>query len=101
MLDLLHNGAVAYFNHQNPGVLTKSLTGVGFGVLASCSDWIFGGCSIYDLAALAIGQRQYGNYGWSDLLAIYAGGTAAIVALKNLAKPPYANSKATEYQALN
>ncbi|KAK1754257.1 hypothetical protein QBC47DRAFT_325421, partial [Echria macrotheca] len=100
VLDLLHNGSVAYFNHQTPSLAVKILTGLGFGLLATSSDWILGGCLVYDLVALMVGQRQYGNEGWCNLLALYAGGTAAIVALKNLAKPPYLRSGAGGYQAL-
>ena len=71
----------------------KILTGVLFGLLAlaggSASDFIFGGCLVYDLAALAVGQKQYGNEDWSKLLGVYAGGTAVIVGLKNLIWWPY------------
>ncbi|KAK0707712.1 hypothetical protein B0H67DRAFT_495542 [Lasiosphaeris hirsuta] len=101
VLDLLHNGSVAYFNHQDPGTMVKVLTAVGFCALASSSDWIFGGCLVYDLIALAVGQRQYGNDGWSNLLAMYAGGTAALVILKNLSKPPYLRSSSAGYQSLS
>jgi len=90
ILDLLHNWSVAYFTHQSPSAAVKVLTGLGFGLLATTSDWILGSCLLYDLVALTVGQRQYGNEGWSNLLAVCAGGTAAIVALKNLIKPPYA-----------
>ncbi len=99
VLDLLHNGSVAYFNHQTPGTVVKVLTGVGFGALACCSDWIFGGCLVYDLIALAVGQRLYGDRPWSNMLAAFAGGTAAVVALKNLIKPPYVRTTAG-YQSL-
>jgi hypothetical protein len=83
VLDLLHNGSVAYFDHQGPNTLVKVLTGVGFGVAASMSDWIFGGCLVYDLVALAVGQRGVGETGWSNLLGLYAVGTAGIVGLRN------------------
>lgn len=83
VLDLLHNGAVAYATGQRPTATVKALTGVGFGLLASASDWILGGCLTYDLVALTVGQRIYGNISWSNLLAAYAAGTAAIVAGKN------------------
>ncbi|KAK0628770.1 hypothetical protein B0T17DRAFT_486926 [Bombardia bombarda] len=104
VLDLLHNGAVAYFNHEvgDPGTLTKVLTAVGFGALASGSDWIVGGCLVYDLVALAVGQSQYGNDGWSKLLGMYAGGAAAIVGIKNLIRPPYVRGPGADgYRALN
>lgn len=83
VLDLLHNGSVAYFDHQAPSILVKILTGVGFGALASASDWIFGGCLVYDLVALAVGQRGIGQFEWSNLLGVYAVGAAGIVAAKN------------------
>jgi len=83
VLDFLHNGSVAYFNHEAPSTIIKVGTGLGFGALASVSDWIFGGSLVYDLVALSVGQRQYGNVGWSNLLGMYAAGTAAIVGLKN------------------
>lgn len=86
VLDLLHNGSVAYFDHQGPSLAVKVVTGVGFAALAGCSDWIFGGCLVYDLIALAVGQRGIGETGWSNLLGVYAVGTAAIVGLRNVAK---------------
>lgn len=85
VLDFLHNTSVAYFKDQPPSTLIKGLTGVGFAALASGSDWIFGGCLVYDLIALTVGQAQYGNSAWSTLLGAYAVGTAAIVGLKNYA----------------
>lgn len=84
VLDLLHNGSVAYATNQPPSTLIKVLTGVGFGLLASASDWILGASLAYDLVALAVGQSIYGNQSWSNLLGAYAAGTAAIVAVKNL-----------------
>ncbi|OLN94146.1 hypothetical protein CCHL11_07192 [Colletotrichum chlorophyti] len=86
VLDLLHNGSVAYFVHQQPSVVVKVLTGVGFGLLATASDWIFGGCLVYDLVALSVGQASYGNGEWSRQLGLYAGGVAAIVGAKNFIK---------------
>ncbi|ORY66066.1 uncharacterized protein BCR38DRAFT_522932 [Pseudomassariella vexata] len=98
VLDLLHNGSVAYAVGQPPSTMVKVLTGLGFGALASASDWIFGGCLVYDLVALMVGQRAYGNTSWSNLLGAYAAGAAAIVTAKNLARSPYV--KDTEYQPL-
>jgi hypothetical protein len=86
VLDFLHNGSVAYFDHQGPTRAVKVLTGLGFGALASASDWIFGGCLVYDLVALAIGQRGIGETSWSNLLGVYAIGAAGIVAAKNLVR---------------
>jgi hypothetical protein len=83
VLDLLHNGSVAYATGQPPSTLIKVVTGVGFGLLASSSDWIFGGCLVYDLVALTVGQRIYGNASWSNMLGAYAAGTAAVVGVKN------------------
>lgn len=89
VLDLLHNGSVAYFVHQQPSMTVKLLTGLGFGGLAACSDWIFGGCLVYDLVALAVGQRAYGNESWSNLLGMYAVGAAGIVAVRNIMRSVY------------
>jgi hypothetical protein len=86
VLDFLHNGSVAYFDHQGPNTLVKVLTGFGFGALASMGDWIFGGCLTYDLVALAVGQRGIGGTSWSNLLGFYALGTVGIVAAKNLVR---------------
>jgi hypothetical protein len=83
VLDFLHNGLVAYFDHQVPNTLVKVLAGVGFGAAACVSDWIFGGCLVYDLVALAVGQRGVGEKGWSNLLGLYALNTAGIVGLRN------------------
>lgn len=77
---------MAYFDHQGPSTLIKVGTGLGFAALASASDWIFGGCLAYDLAAMAVGQRQYGEAGWSSLLGAYAVGVAGIVAARNWIK---------------
>jgi hypothetical protein len=83
VLDLLHNGSVAYFDGQAPSTLIKVLTGIGFAGLAGASDWIFGGCLVYDLVALAVGQRMYTGTSWSNLLGIYALATAGIVGVRN------------------
>ncbi|KAI9047377.1 hypothetical protein LZ554_008823 [Drepanopeziza brunnea f. sp. 'monogermtubi'] len=97
VLDLLHNGSVAYFNHEGPGMAVKVVTGLGFATLASGSDWIFGGCLVYDLIALAVGQRGIGETGWSNLLGVYAVATAGIVAAKNLVRPPYVREETPAY----
>ena len=86
VLDLLHNSSVAYFNHQGPTTAVKVITGLGFAATASCSDWIFGGCLVYDLVAFSVGQSGIGNSEWGRLLALYAVGTAGIVGLKNWAR---------------
>ncbi|GAM89059.1 hypothetical protein ANO11243_070930 [Dothideomycetidae sp. 11243] len=83
VLDFLHNTSVAYFKDLAPSTAIKVLTAVGFGGLAAGSDWIFGGCLVYDLIALSVGQSLYGDAGWSRLLGAYAVGTAAIVGLRN------------------
>ncbi|MCJ1430599.1 hypothetical protein MMC29_008517 [Sticta canariensis] len=85
VLDFLHNGSVAFFKDQSATTAVKVLTGLGFGIASVASDWIFGGCLVYDLVALAVGQSG----GWRTLLGAYAVGSAGIVAAKNLAKPPY------------
>jgi hypothetical protein len=79
VLDLLHNTSAAYFVGIPPSATVKALTGVGFAALAGCSDWIFGGCLVYDLIALSVGQTG----SWSRMLAGYAAMTAGIVGLKN------------------
>lgn len=88
-LDLLHNGSIAYFDHQGPNITVKIITGIGFGLLASTSDWIFGGCLVYDLIALSVGQRGIGETSWSNLLLVYAVATAFIVSIRNYVRPPY------------
>ena len=82
VLDLLHNGSVAYFKDAPPSMTVKVVTGLGFGILSAASDWIFGGCMVYDLVALACGQSG----SWRNLLAFYAVGAAGIVGAKNIAK---------------
>ena len=82
VLDFLHNGSVAFFKDQPATTAIKILTGLGFGLGAASSDWIFGGCLVYDLIALAAGQSG----SWRTLLGGYAVGAAAIVGLKNLAR---------------
>jgi hypothetical protein len=83
VLDFLHNTSAAYFKNQSPTTAIKALTGVGFGLGAAASDWIFGGCLVYDLAILAIGQSSQ-NSGWSKLLGLYALGAGGIIAARNL-----------------
>ncbi|KAH6666941.1 hypothetical protein B0J14DRAFT_192706 [Halenospora varia] len=82
-LGFLANGSVAYFNYQGPTTMVKVLSGLGFGVLASGSDLIFGGCLVYDLIALSVGQRGIGETGWSNLFGVYALGAAGIVTANN------------------
>ena len=86
VLDLLHNTSVAYFKDAAPSLWVKVLTGAGFMGLSACSDWILGGCLVYDLIALSVGQAQYGDGQWSTLLAGFAVGSAAIVGLRNYVK---------------
>lgn len=80
VLDLLHNGSVAFFKDQTASTAVRALTGVGFGLASAASDWIFGACLVYDLVALSVGQSG----SWSTLLGAYAVGSAGIVAAKNL-----------------
>jgi hypothetical protein len=79
VLDLLHNTSAAYFKGVPPTTAVKVLTGLGFAAGASVSDWIFGGCLVYDLVGLAVGQGGQ----WGSLLGGYAAMTAGIVAAKN------------------
>jgi hypothetical protein len=84
VLDLLHNSSVAYFKDMEPSVLVKVATGLGFAGLSAVSDWVFGGCLVYDLVGLAVGQAAYSRDGsWSWLLGAYAVGCAAIVGVRN------------------
>ncbi len=82
VLDFLHNGAAAFFRGETASTSVRAMTGVGFGLASAASDWIFGGCLVYDLAALAVGQSG----GWRTLLGAYAVASAGIVAAKNLAR---------------
>ena len=82
VLDFLHNGSVAFFKDQPATLAVKVLTGLGFGLASAASDWIFGGCLVYDLVALAVGQKG----DWRTLLGLYAVGSAGIVTAKNLAQ---------------
>lgn len=79
VLDLLHNTSAAYYRGVPPSALVQAATGVGFAAAASVSDWIFGGCLVYDLVALSMGQQG----GWGRLLGGYAALTAGIVGLRN------------------
>lgn len=82
VLDFLHNTSAAFFKGQSPTLVIKALTGVGFGLGAAMSDWIFGGCLVYDLVALAVGQKG----DWRTLLGMYAVGAAGIVTARNYMK---------------
>lgn len=82
VLDFLHNGSAAFFRNHPATLPIKVLTGIGFGLASAASDWIFGGCLVYDLVALAAGQQG----DWRTWLSIYAVGAAGIVTAKNIAK---------------
>lgn len=71
---------VAFFKDSPATLPIRILTGLGFGLAASQSDWIFGGCLVYDLIALAVGQSG----SWRTLLGAYAVGAGAIVAAVNM-----------------
>lgn len=86
VLDLVHNVSVAYFKDALPSTAIKAITAAGFAGLGACSDWIFGGCLVYDLVALSVGQATLNNPSWSKLLGAYAVGTAAIVGIRNYFK---------------
>lgn len=79
VLDLLHNTSAAYYRGVPPNSLVQIATGVGFATAASVSDWMLGGCLVYDLVALSMGQEG----GWSRLLGGYAAAAAGIVGLRN------------------
>lgn len=82
VLDFLHNGSVAFFKDEPATTAVRVLTGIGFGFASVASDWIFGGCLVYDLVALAVGQSG----SWRTLLGAYAVGSAGLVAAKNIAR---------------
>ena len=85
VLDILHNTSVAYAKDVPASGLVKLLTGLGFGAASACSDWIFGGCLVYDLIALCVGQNIYAKgSNWPMLLGLYAAGSGVIVVAKNL-----------------
>jgi len=82
VLDLAQNGSVAYFKDAPATMTVKVVTALGFGLASAAGDWIFGGCMVYDLVALAAGQSG----SWRNLLAAYAVGAAGIVGAKNIAR---------------
>lgn len=79
VLDLLHNTSAAYYRGVPPSALVQAATGVGFAAAASVSDWVFGGCLVYDLIALSMGQEG----SWGRLLGGYAAVAAGMVGLRN------------------
>lgn len=81
VLDFLHNGSVAFFKDQPAMAAIKVLTGLGFVLASEVSGWIFGGCLVYDLVALAAGQ----DGDWRTMLGLYVVGAAGIV-VKNIAR---------------
>lgn len=65
-------------------MLVKVGTGLAFAGLSAVSDWILGGCLVYDLVGLSVGQAAYSSdKSWSGLLGGFAVGSAAIVGLRN------------------
>ncbi|WPG99246.1 Hypothetical protein R9X50_00205700 [Acrodontium crateriforme] len=96
ILDILHNTSIAFFTNEQPGLLVKVLTAFGFVLVASMSDWILGAGLVYALVAFSVGQAGYGEQGWSVLLGVYAVVVAAVIVVKNYARPPY-TSKPDDY----
>ena len=82
VLDMLQNGSVAYFKDVPATTTVKVVTALIFGLASAAGDWIFGGCMVYDLVALAAGQSG----SWRNYLAAYAVGAAGIVGAKNIAR---------------
>jgi hypothetical protein len=82
VLDILHNTSVGWFKNELAGTGVKVATALGFAALSAGSDWILGGCLVYCLVGLSVGQASY-DAGWSKLLGAYAVGAAAIVGAKN------------------
>ncbi|KAF2686885.1 hypothetical protein K458DRAFT_297605 [Lentithecium fluviatile CBS 122367] len=93
VLDLLHNTSAAYYRGVPPSSLVQVATGVGFAAAASVSDWMLGGCLVYDLVALSMGQEG----GWSRLLGGYAVATAGIVGLRNWLYPKWKSQREGAY----
>ncbi|KAF1962197.1 hypothetical protein CC80DRAFT_462124 [Byssothecium circinans] len=93
VLDLLHNTSAAYYRGVPPSQLVQIATGVGFAAAASQSDWIFGGCLVYDLVALSMGQSG----GWGRLLGGYAAMTAGVMGLRNWFYPRWNAQKEGAY----
>ena len=83
VLDFLHNSSAAYAVGQPPSIAIQILAAVGFGGLAACSDWILGSCLAYDLLALVVGQRVYGNVAWSNLLGGFVSVVTGFVVIRN------------------
>ena len=88
VLNLLHSLSVACFDHERPNPTAEIVAPATFALLAVTpqADWVFGGCLVYDLGAMAIGQLQIRNESWAIHLGIYAGVTAGIVGIRNLWK---------------
>ncbi|KAF2475166.1 uncharacterized protein BDR25DRAFT_331749 [Lindgomyces ingoldianus] len=97
VLDLLHNTSAAYYRNVPPSTVVQVTTGVGFAAAASVSDWIFGGCLVYDLVALSMGQQG----GWSQLLGGYVVITAGIVGLRNWFYPMGSKKVEDGYSRVN
>ena len=80
ILDLIHNGAVAFYPNTPPNLAVKILTGVGFGIGTLASDGIMGFCLVYDLFSLYLGQSG----DWKSLLGIYTLGAASILGYRTI-----------------
>lgn len=88
VLDLLHNGSVAFFpDDLAPSAAIKAVTAVGMLGLSAASDWILGGCLVYDLVGLSVGQATYSKDGsWPGILGGLAVACAAVVGFRNYFK---------------
>lgn len=93
VLDLLHNGSIAWAPSQAPNLMVKAATVLGLPLLAYAGPPLFGACIAYDLFGVAIGQRQLANkaldglgggggHGWSMLVGFTAVLAAAGTAIK-------------------
>lgn len=93
VLDLLHNGSIAWAPATAPSALVKVATVVGLPLLAYAGPPLFGACIAYDLVGVAIGQRQLagkaldglgggGGQGWSMLVGFTAVLAAAATGFK-------------------
>ncbi|KAG8901997.1 hypothetical protein FRB99_004981 [Tulasnella sp. 403] len=89
ILDIFHNGAVAYqayiqqglgiVDYIAPSLPIKLITGLVFISGSACGEWILGEVLVFDLMALSVAQRG----SWATLLGVYALLCSLTVGLRN------------------
>ncbi|TDL19435.1 hypothetical protein BD410DRAFT_752351 [Rickenella mellea] len=79
ILDLFDNGGVAMRYPAPPSFAVQAMTSACFLASSVMSDWIMGGVLVYDLVAMAVGQKDT----WGGTLGWLGGACAAIVVVKN------------------